>query len=96
MNERRGGRGIGFAERFHLAMHRETRNRPGYELVVAKGGPKLKQFTGVTDPARDFRPARMEAAHDGFPKLPATGLRRVVHHDALAGRDDDDLSRTIV
>ena len=29
------------AERFHLQAHHETRNFPGYELVVAKGGPKL-------------------------------------------------------
>jgi hypothetical protein len=28
-------------ERFHLEIHRETRNFPGYELVLAKGGPKL-------------------------------------------------------
>src|SRR5580658_5828440 len=30
------------ATRFHLAIHRETRKFPGYELVVAKDGPKLK------------------------------------------------------
>jgi uncharacterized protein (TIGR03435 family) len=29
------------AKRFHLAIHRETRSLPVYELVVAKGGPKL-------------------------------------------------------
>jgi uncharacterized protein (TIGR03435 family) len=30
-------------ERFHLEMHREARSFPGYELVLAKGGPKLKE-----------------------------------------------------
>ena len=30
-------------ERFHLEMHREKRNFPGYELVVAEGGPKLRE-----------------------------------------------------
>jgi uncharacterized protein (TIGR03435 family) len=30
--------------RFKLKMHRETREVPIYELVVAKGGPKLKRF----------------------------------------------------
>jgi uncharacterized protein (TIGR03435 family) len=32
-------------ERFHLEMHRETRSFPGYELVVAKDGPTLKEST---------------------------------------------------
>jgi uncharacterized protein (TIGR03435 family) len=30
-------------ERFHLEVHREKRNFPGYELVIAEGGPKLKE-----------------------------------------------------
>lgn len=40
-------------DRFHLAMHRETRQLPVYALVVAKNGPKLQ-------------PA---AANAGYPKL---------------------------
>jgi len=32
-------------ERFHLKVHRETRNYPGYDLVAAKGGSKLKEVT---------------------------------------------------
>jgi uncharacterized protein (TIGR03435 family) len=35
-------------ERFHLEIHRETRNFPGFELVVAKDGPKLKE--SASDP----------------------------------------------
>lgn len=31
------------AERFHLAIHRERHNFPGYNLVVARGGPKLRE-----------------------------------------------------
>jgi bla regulator protein blaR1 len=29
------------ADRFHLAIHRETKEQQGYALVVAKGGPKI-------------------------------------------------------
>jgi uncharacterized protein (TIGR03435 family) len=31
------------AERFHLALHRETKLVPAYALVVANGGPKVRQ-----------------------------------------------------
>ncbi len=33
------------ADRFKLAVHRETKETSGYALVIAKGGPKLKQPT---------------------------------------------------
>jgi uncharacterized protein (TIGR03435 family) len=41
------------ADRFKLAFHHETREEPVYELVVDKGGPKLKE-TMVTDPKQGF------------------------------------------
>jgi uncharacterized protein (TIGR03435 family) len=33
-------------DRFKLKIHRETKQVPDYELMVAKGGPKLKESTG--------------------------------------------------
>src|SRR5580692_4935133 len=35
------------SNRFHLAIHRETRELPVYELTLAKGGPKLQPATCI-------------------------------------------------
>jgi uncharacterized protein (TIGR03435 family) len=43
------------ADRFKLAVHRETRTLPVYELVAAKGDPKLPQAREATSP--DQRPS---------------------------------------
>jgi uncharacterized protein (TIGR03435 family) len=40
------------AERFHLVVHHETRNFPGYELVIDRGGPKLKEAVSRPDDSR--------------------------------------------
>lgn len=37
------------ADRFHLAIHRETKEQQGYALVVAKGGPKLRPAENKSD-----------------------------------------------
>jgi len=34
-------------DRFKLAVHRETQALPGYALVIAKNGPKLREASGV-------------------------------------------------
>ena len=34
-------------DRFHLKLHRETRSGPAYELTLAKGGSKLKHYSGT-------------------------------------------------
>ena len=39
------------ADRFHLAIHRETREESIYQLVVAKGGPKLTESHGGQNPS---------------------------------------------
>lgn len=62
------------AERFHLALHHETRDLQGYELVAARNGPKLKPSpagapTGSVEPEA---PPKRDV--DGFPILDAPGL----------------------
>jgi len=54
-------------DRFHLEFHRETRAFPGYELVVAKGGPKLHQSAPHPESAAPSGPPRMGIGKDGFP-----------------------------
>lgn len=39
------------ADRFKLVLHRETKQLPVYELIVAKGGPKLKESAEGTSPS---------------------------------------------
>ena len=58
------------AERFHLVVHHETKDFPGYQLVVANGGPKLKEAVIESDtgtPAPRTGPPGVNA--NGFPLL---------------------------
>jgi uncharacterized protein (TIGR03435 family) len=63
-------------ERFKLAYHREKKEMQGYDLVVAKNGPKLKQPSETEDQPVAQRPAGVADA-DGFPILPPhfSGMR---------------------
>lgn len=69
------------AERFKLAAHREKKEMQVYEMVVAKGGPKLKEYVDQPKgPADDAPPAPPESGRgrgrgpnvdaDGFPIIP--------------------------
>ena len=57
-------------QRFGLKLHHETREFSAYDLVVAKGGPKLQQSDrSVAQAPR--RPGNTAADADGFPVLRA-------------------------
>jgi len=57
-------------DRFRLAFHREKREMQAFDLIVAKGGPKLQETTAPAElPAPPpKRPLRLDG--DGFPILP--------------------------
>ncbi len=64
------------AERFKMVVHRDKKEMQLYELVVAKGGPKLKPSPGEpppkdADPEGDRKRASepMKLAADGYPAL---------------------------
>jgi uncharacterized protein (TIGR03435 family) len=45
-------------ERFKLKVHRETQQHPVLALVVAKGGPKMKESPGDAPPLNDDEPLK--------------------------------------
>ena len=62
-------------ERFGLKLHREQKEMPLYRLVVAKGGPKLKESGPLPDagdqpPPRPDSQPRFTMGKDGYPSLP--------------------------
>ncbi|QMV18994.1 TIGR03435 family protein [Granulicella sp. 5B5] len=84
------------ADRFHLKLHHETKVLPEYDLVLAKGGSKLKPsapFTPPPDAAKDpvaaRRPGRMMMGPgtlqgQGIPmKTIANQLSYVLHYPVI-------------
>ena len=59
-------------ERFKMTLHREKRDLPVYEMIVAKGGHKLKE---VPEPVPALPPGP-PVDQDGFPNVPGgNGMR---------------------
>jgi uncharacterized protein (TIGR03435 family) len=79
-------------ERFQLALRRETKELPGYALVVAKGGPKLRESTTEGEPATKQNRAIMTAERVTMPWFAETltnPLRSpVIDKTGLSGRYD--------
>jgi uncharacterized protein (TIGR03435 family) len=55
--------------RFQIQLHHEIRDFPGYELVIAPGGSKLKEPASPEAPEPEQGPTG-KAGHDGFLVLP--------------------------
>jgi uncharacterized protein (TIGR03435 family) len=81
-------------ERFHLAVHRETKELPMYALRVGKNGLKLKE----SDPAAaaedekaaaggDLPRPKVTMGKDGFPEIPADAKMPPVFTLSLAGAE---------
>jgi uncharacterized protein (TIGR03435 family) len=58
------------SERFGLVVHRETKELPLYELIVAQGGHKMKA-ADPEQPSRDPAATKTFQGKDGFPISPA-------------------------
>ncbi len=86
-------------ERFKLAMHRERKEMPAYELTVAKGGPKLKESPGAAPPST-AEPAKFTLDKEGFPVLaPGQPFSMIVTNDRArlraAGMSMEDFARRL-
>jgi uncharacterized protein (TIGR03435 family) len=93
------------ANRFHLICHMETKTLPALALVVAKGGPKLKQVeprilpNGLKDPG-GIDSTRKQMTATGASMLPLTHFlqrqlgKSIVDRTGLAGNYDFKLNWT--
>ena len=60
-------------DRFHMAVHHETRQLDGFELVVGRNGVKMTEAASTDTPAADLSaPPKKDA--NGFPQFNGPGL----------------------
>lgn len=71
-------------ERFHLTMHRETRDRTVYDLTVGKNGSKLKASDPRTAAQAQIQDGPLKAANDGFP-VPFPGRSMIMRFSTKEG-----------
>jgi len=83
------------ADRFKLKAHLETREMPIYELVVAKGGPKLKEVAAFVPPPPPQPGA--QAAGPRPPGLPGPGgPMPAMTHGIRTLRKDGGIEMTVM
>jgi uncharacterized protein (TIGR03435 family) len=72
-------------ERFHVVLHRESREVAGFELAVARNGSKLKVSapadSGDAAPSPSGPPAPPKTDADGFPRLDHPGVAMAMKMD---------------
>lgn len=88
------------ADRFHLMVHRETRELPIYRLLVAKGGSRLQpakegQCTSMVPPPAKFDPATLRPC-GGFNSNVGMMLGGSVATAKLAAALSRTLGRTVM
>lgn len=85
-------------DRFHLAMHRETKELPIYELTVAKGGPKMERATCIERITGDtaIAPGKTAADYCGGTMLGRGRIEGPAGMAFLADLLSGPLGRTVV
>ncbi len=75
-------------ERFHVALHRETKEHPVFAIVVAKGGPKLKPAEAAQDagPGAAAAPKSLDGPGRGAPPEGAMTIRMSSAGGEVEGR----------
>ena len=83
-------------QRFHLAIHRYTKEVQGYALVVAKGGPKLQPSKQGEDPNGSIKPNGLESnatSLGGLAKMLVIPVgRSIIDKTGITGTYDFKLS----
>jgi uncharacterized protein (TIGR03435 family) len=83
-------------QRFHLVFHRETKMISGFELTVAKGGPKLQSSQDNSKPSAQIRSNRLDVGHMDAEHIAGVLAHRagqpVVDKTGLTGTYDFTLS----
>ncbi len=84
------------AERFKLVAHRETKDQSVYALIVAKGGPKLKDAEPDRPAPADAAPATPDAPNKGdAPQKGETVFGQGANQVRISGNPTDGKGMTV-